>query len=68
MQGALAGRKILIVEDDSLIALDMTEALEPTGASIITTNHSHVLIRMTSRAPSSTSASPMGTARNFVLA
>lgn len=38
MQGALAGRKILIVEDDPLITLDMTEALEPTGASIITTN------------------------------
>jgi CheY-like chemotaxis protein len=38
MQGTLTGRHILIVEDDPMIALDMTEALEPTGASIATTH------------------------------
>ena len=36
MEGALRGRHILIVEDDPVIALDMTEALKATGASITT--------------------------------
>ena len=35
--GSVEGRSILIVEDEPLIALDIAQAFEPTGASIITT-------------------------------
>ncbi len=38
MESPLRGRHILIVEDDPMIALDMTEALKATGASITTTH------------------------------
>jgi DNA-binding response OmpR family regulator len=34
----LEGRAILIVEDEPLIVMDMTTALEPTGAALTTTN------------------------------
>lgn len=33
---SLEGRSILIVEDEPLIALDLTEAFEPTGAELTT--------------------------------
>jgi DNA-binding response OmpR family regulator len=35
---SLKGRSILIVEDEPLIVLDMTNALEHTGAAMTTTN------------------------------
>ena len=42
---SLKGRSILVVEDEPLIALDITLAFEPTGASITTTNTlAHALI------------------------
>lgn len=36
--GSLEGRSILIVEDEPLIVLDITSALEQTGAEITSTN------------------------------
>ena len=36
MQGTLAGRSILIVEDEPLIALDIANAFEELGATTIT--------------------------------
>ena len=46
MQSAsLKGRSILVVEDEPLIALDITLAFVPTGASVTTTNTlAHALI------------------------
>ena len=39
MQGpTLLGRSILVVEDEPLIALDITQSFEPTGAEMTTTN------------------------------
>jgi DNA-binding response OmpR family regulator len=41
---SLCGRSILIVEDEPLIALDIVEALKPTGANVITAGRlSHAL-------------------------
>jgi DNA-binding response OmpR family regulator len=34
----LEGRAILVVEDEPLIVMDITTALEPTGAALTTTN------------------------------
>ena len=42
---SLAGRAILVVEDQPLIALDITQALEAAGAAVTTTNTlKHALI------------------------
>jgi DNA-binding response OmpR family regulator len=42
---SLAGRAILVVEDEALIALDITQALEAAGAAVTTTNTlKHALI------------------------
>ena len=42
---SLEGRSILVVEDEPLIALDIAQAFEPTGAAITTTNTlKHALI------------------------
>ena len=42
---SLAGRAILVVEDQALIALDITQALEAAGAAVTTTNTlKHALI------------------------
>ena len=38
---SLDGRSILIVEDEPLIALDITQAFESTGAALTTTNSLH---------------------------
>jgi DNA-binding response OmpR family regulator len=38
---SLEGRSILIVEDEPLIALDITQAFEGTGAALTTTNSLH---------------------------
>jgi DNA-binding response OmpR family regulator len=38
MKGSLTGRSILIVEDQPLIAMDITQALEDSGAELTTTN------------------------------
>jgi DNA-binding response OmpR family regulator len=39
MQGpTLLGRSILVVEDEPLIAVDIAQAFEPTGAEMTTTN------------------------------
>jgi DNA-binding response OmpR family regulator len=35
---SLEGRSILIVEDEPLIVMDITQAFEPTGAALTTTN------------------------------
>ena len=35
---SLQGRSILVVEDNSIIVMDITLALEPTGAQLTTTN------------------------------
>ncbi len=37
----LKGRSILIVEDEPLIAMDITQAFEGTGAALTTTNSLH---------------------------
>jgi DNA-binding response OmpR family regulator len=40
----LCGRSILVVEDEPLIALDIVDALKPTGANVITAGRlSHAL-------------------------
>ena len=42
---SLAGRAILVVEDEALIALDIAQALEAAGAAVTTTNTlKHALI------------------------
>ena len=42
---SLEGRSILIVEDEPLIVMDITQAFEPTGAALTTTNTlKHALI------------------------
>jgi DNA-binding response OmpR family regulator len=44
---SLEGRSILIVEDEPLIAMDITQAFEPTGAALTTTNtlkHAMILV------------------------
>jgi DNA-binding NtrC family response regulator len=38
MEGSLTGRSILIVEDEPLIVMDITQALEGSGAELTTTN------------------------------
>jgi DNA-binding response OmpR family regulator len=38
---SLDGRSILVVEDEPLIALDITQAFEATGAALTTTNTLH---------------------------
>jgi DNA-binding response OmpR family regulator len=38
MQGSLTGRSILIVEDEPLIVMDITQAFEGSGAELTTTN------------------------------
>jgi len=38
MKGSLRGRSILIVEDEPLIVMDITQALEDSGAELTTTN------------------------------
>ena len=37
----LEGRSILVVEDEPLITLDITQQFEPTGAALTTTNTLH---------------------------
>jgi CheY-like chemotaxis protein len=44
-RATLTGRSILVVEDQPLIALDITQELEAAGAAVITTNSlKHALI------------------------
>ena len=44
-RATLAGRSILVVEDEPLIALDITQELEDAGAAVTTTNTlEHALI------------------------
>jgi DNA-binding response OmpR family regulator len=44
-QNSLKGRNILVVEDQPLIALDITQALEDAGAAVTTTHKlEHALI------------------------
>ena len=44
---SLEGRSILIVEDEPLIVMDITQAFEPTGAELTTTNTlKHALIHV----------------------
>jgi DNA-binding response OmpR family regulator len=38
---SLEGRSILIVEDEALIVMDITQAFEGTGAALTTTNSLH---------------------------
>jgi DNA-binding response OmpR family regulator len=38
MAGSLTGRSILIVEDEPLIVMDITQAFEGSGAEVTTTN------------------------------
>ena len=38
---SLEGRSILIVEDEPLIVMDITQAFEGTGAALTTTNALH---------------------------
>jgi DNA-binding response OmpR family regulator len=38
MEGSLSGRSILIVEDEVLIVMDITQAFEHTGVEMTTTN------------------------------
>ena len=47
MCGSLTGRSILIVEDEPLIVMDITQAFEGTGAELTTTNtlrHALILV------------------------
>jgi DNA-binding response OmpR family regulator len=41
MRASLTGRSILVVEDEPLIAMDITQAFEGTGAALTTTNTLH---------------------------
>jgi DNA-binding response OmpR family regulator len=38
MKGSLTGRSLLIVEDEPIIVMDITQALEESGAEVTTTN------------------------------
>ncbi len=38
MPRRIRGREILVVEDEPFIALDISEALETAGASVVVTN------------------------------
>ena len=38
MEGSLTGRSILIVEDEPIIVMDITQAFEDSGAELTTTN------------------------------
>lgn len=38
MKGSLTGRSILVVEDEPLIAMAISQALEESGAEVTTTN------------------------------
>jgi hypothetical protein len=38
MKGSLTGRSILVVEDEPLIAMAVSQALEESGAEVTTTN------------------------------
>lgn len=43
----LAGRSVVIIEDEALIALDLAQTFEAAGAQVTTTNsvhHAHVLV------------------------
>lgn len=45
---SLAGRFILIIEDEALIALDLAQAFERAGANVTTTStphHAHLLVQ-----------------------
>ncbi len=45
---SLAGRSILIIEDEALIALDLARAFERAGAEVTTTStlhHAHLLVK-----------------------
>ncbi len=45
---SLAGRSILIIEDEALIALDLAQAFEKAGANVTTTStlhHAHLLVK-----------------------
>jgi DNA-binding NtrC family response regulator len=45
---SLAGRSILIIEDEALIALDLAQAFERAGAEVTTTStlhHAHLLVK-----------------------
>jgi DNA-binding response OmpR family regulator len=45
---SLAGRSILIIEDEALIALDLAQAFEKAGAEVTTTStlhHAHLLVK-----------------------
>jgi DNA-binding response OmpR family regulator len=45
---SLAGRSILIIEDEALIALDLAQAFERAGAHVTTTStlhHAHLLVQ-----------------------
>ena len=46
--GVLAGRSILIVEDEPLIALDIHAAFSAAGASIVAASDSREALRLTS--------------------
>jgi DNA-binding response OmpR family regulator len=45
-RATLEGRSILIVEDEPMIVLDITEAFEGTGAALTTTNTLHHALRL----------------------
>ena len=38
MKGSLTGRSILIVEDEPIIVMDITQGFEDSGAELTTTN------------------------------
>jgi CheY-like chemotaxis protein len=42
-RATLEGRSILVVEDQPLIAMDISQAFAPTGAAITTTTLTHAL-------------------------
>jgi DNA-binding response OmpR family regulator len=45
---SLAGRSILIIEDEALIAMDLAQAFERAGADVTTTStlhHAHLLVK-----------------------
>jgi CheY-like chemotaxis protein len=64
---SLEGRSILVVEDQPLVALDITQQFEAAGAALTTTNtlhHALILVNTTGyRAPSWIMRSATETAR-----
>jgi CheY-like chemotaxis protein len=68
---SLEGRSILIVEDEPLIVMDITQQFEVTGAALTTTNtlkHALILVEHDGLSgPSWITPSPMGIARNSAL-